>query len=134
VPGSLISPWWARWGGGDYDDRGLLVATIALKNGRNAQAEQQFAAILAMLDRMEKGGEMRYGPDELRAEVLAQQGDYDGAMRTLTRAADRGWRRVWWAEHEPYLAPLHSRNDYRALIQRVAELLRPMAREVVGKS
>jgi hypothetical protein len=30
-----------------------------------------------------------------------------------------GWRRSWWAEHEPYFSKLKARSDFRSLISHI---------------
>ncbi|MDB6083631.1 MAG: hilA 4 [Gammaproteobacteria bacterium] len=116
MPDSLESPWnAARWGHSD----GLTVALVELDSGDRVSAMRRLDALAATLDRLVRNGEKRYGVDELRATVLALRGDGDGAMRALSRAADLGWRRSWWAEREPELASLWKRDDFRALTARV---------------
>jgi len=64
-------------------------------------------------------GMRRHGVYELQAQVAALRGDADGAMRALQRAADQGWREVWFAEREPYFASLRERADFHALLERL---------------
>jgi hypothetical protein len=40
-------------------------------------------------------------------------------MRELDKAVKRGWRRAWWATHEPYFASLWPRSDFQALMAEV---------------
>ena len=72
-----------------------------------------------MLDQAIDAGVQRFGIYSLKAQVLALRGDPDGAMRALTHATELGWRRSWWADHEPYFAQLRTRADFHALIARV---------------
>jgi eukaryotic-like serine/threonine-protein kinase len=114
-PDDLASPWLARLGRA-Y----LLIAAAAHQATGDARgAAQHLTALSALLDRLTAAGMRRHGVYELQAQVAALRGDPDGAMRALQRAADQGWREVWLAEHEPYFASLHSRADFRALLQRV---------------
>jgi transcriptional activator of cad operon len=118
MPDSLESPWnAARWG--HTDD--LTLALVEFHNGDRVSAMRRLDALSATLDRLVRNGEKRYGVDELRATVLALKGDGDGAMRSLSRAADLGWRRSWWAEREPDVSSLWQRDDFRALMARVNE-------------
>jgi len=118
MPGTLESPWdAARWGHSDD----LTIAMVELQNGDKPSAMRRLDAVSATLDRLVRNGDKRYGVDELRATVLALRGDGDGAMRSLSRAADLGWRRAWWAEREPDLSALWTRSDFRALMTRVNE-------------
>jgi tetratricopeptide (TPR) repeat protein len=96
------------------------LATAELSLGERAEAERELAVVLAMLNRMIAAGVERYATYELRAKIYALKGQGDAAMRDLNKAAALGWRRTWWARHEPYFAALESRNDYQALLARVA--------------
>jgi TolB-like protein/Tfp pilus assembly protein PilF len=113
---SLESPWNAARFGHSED---LTLALVELHNGDRASATRRLDALSATLDRLVRNGEKRYGVDELRATVLALRGDGDGAMRSLSRAADLGWRRSWWAEREPDVSSLWTRDDFRTLMARV---------------
>jgi TolB-like protein/DNA-binding winged helix-turn-helix (wHTH) protein/Tfp pilus assembly protein PilF len=112
----LENPWQvARWGNSD----GLTVALVAMRTGDQATATRHLDALTATLDQLVRNGEQRFAVDEMRATVLALRGDGDNAMRALTRAAQLGWRRSWWAEREPDVAALWSRTDFRELVARV---------------
>ena len=99
----------------------ILVRLLLRQLDRRAGEEfaVELRVIPATLDQLIRNGVKRYGIDELRATVLALRGDGDGAMRSLARAADLGWRRSWWAEREPDVSVLWARNDFRALMARV---------------
>ncbi len=112
----LGGPWnIARWG---YSDQ-LTLALIEIRTGDEAAAARGLDSISTTLDDLVRNGEKRFGVDEVRATVLANRGNGDAAMQALTRAAGLGWRRSWWAQHEPDLAALRARNDFRALVSRV---------------
>jgi hypothetical protein len=118
APAAVASPWAAaHWGHSDE----LTMALIDLHSGNTPSATRHLDAVAATLDQLVRSGEKLYGVDELRAAVLALRGDADGAMRSLVRAADLGWRRSWWAEREPDLAALRERSDFRALMARVSD-------------
>ncbi len=115
--GALENPWdGARWGRANE----LSMAMVELQTGDRQSAMRHLDTLSTMLDHLVQAGERRYGVDELRAAVLALRGDGDGAMRSLTSAAELGWRRSWWAEREPDLSSLRARGDFRALIARVS--------------
>jgi hypothetical protein len=114
-PDDLASPWLARLGHAYL----LFAAAAHQATGDAAGATQHLAALTALLDRLIAAGMRRYGVYELQAQVAALRGDPDGAMRALQRAADQGWREVWFAEREPYFASLRERADFRALLQRL---------------
>jgi TolB-like protein/DNA-binding winged helix-turn-helix (wHTH) protein/Tfp pilus assembly protein PilF len=127
--GALGDAWGAaRWGHSNE----LTMAMVELQMGDKPSAMRHLDTLSAMLDHLVQAGERRYGVDELRAAVLALRGDEDGAMRSLTIAAEKGWRRSWWAAREPDLSSLWARSDFRALIARVsrsnAELAARVAR------
>jgi transcriptional activator of cad operon len=114
--GALDNPWDAsRWGHANE----LTMAMVELQTGDRQSAMRHLDTLSTMLDHLVQAGERRYGVDELRATVVALRGDGDGAMRSLASAAEKGWRRAWWAEREPDLSSLWARADFRALIARV---------------
>lgn len=97
----------------------LAVADLAL--GERPAAQQELNNVLTMLNRMIAAGVERHGTYELRAKVYALQGQGDNAMQDLSKAVKLGWRRAWWATHEPYFASLWPRNDFQALIREVSD-------------
>jgi transcriptional activator of cad operon len=113
---ALNDAWYARWGDSDL----LTVAQTELRMGNQEAGNRHLREVSDLLDQEMASGMNRFGPYALRAEVLAIQGDGDGAMEALTRAAGLGWRREWWAQREPYFAALRGRADFRALMARVA--------------
>jgi len=118
--GFADGPWYAR---GERDmgtSYRVDLATAELSLGERAEAERELDIVLAMLNRMIADGVERYATYELRAKVYALKGQSDDAMRDLNKAAALGWRRIWWARHEPYFAALEARSDYQALLARVA--------------
>jgi len=116
VPGLAELPWYARFGTSAPLD--LAVAELAL--GERKSAQDRLETVQAMLNRMIGAGVERNAVYDLRARTLALLGKPDEAMRDLTRAAALGWRRVWWAQHEPYLASLRTRSDFQALMTQVS--------------
>jgi TolB-like protein/Tfp pilus assembly protein PilF len=115
-PASVDSLWeMARWGQSDN----LTIVMVDLQTGDRPAAMRRLDTVSAELDSLGRAGERRYAIDELRATVLALRGDADGAVKALTRAADLGWRRSWWAAREPDVSALWGRDDFRALIARV---------------
>jgi tetratricopeptide (TPR) repeat protein len=112
---TLDHPWYLRQG----ESYGLVLAAAELSTGDHRSAEQQLETLLASLDNMRKAGVERYGVYDLRASVLAMRGDADGAMVALGRAAELGWRGATQALHDPTLASLQSRADFRTLLERL---------------
>jgi transcriptional activator of cad operon len=111
----LNDTWYARWGESDL----LIVALCELQGGQRDEAARHLRQIEQMLDQEISGGSRRFGIYALQAQVLALSGDANAAMHALTKAADLGWRRSWWAQREPYFASLRGREDFRALMARV---------------
>jgi transcriptional activator of cad operon len=110
------TPWSARVG----ESSGRNLAWAELESGEKSAALPRLDALVAMLDRMISSGVERHSTYELRAQAQAMRGHADEAMQDLMRASSLGWRRVWWAEHEPYLASLRSRSDFQILMARVS--------------
>ena len=129
IAADLENPWnISRWGySGD-----LTLALIELRTGNGTAAARRLGSISRTLDELVRNGEKRFGVDEVRAAVLALRGDLDGSVRSLTRATESGWRRSWWAQREPDLSALWTRDDFRALVSRVdgsnSEVLAQFAR------
>jgi transcriptional activator of cad operon len=112
---ALNDPWYSRWGESDL----LIVALCEFQTDERDNAARHLRQIAQMLDQQISGGSERFGIYALQAQVLALRGDADAAMHALTKAADLGWRRSWWAQREPYFATLRAREDFRALMARV---------------
>jgi transcriptional activator of cad operon len=115
-PGYADAPWYARAAtpvGAAYRID-LAVAEISL--GDQVDAQRELDTVLTMLNAMIAAGVERHGTYELRARVYALKGQGDKAMEDLNLAVKLGWRRAWWALHEPYFASLRPRTDFRALI------------------
>ncbi len=116
-PDMTDTPWLARFG----ESCQLKLATAELELGDRSSALPRLAALVGMLDRMIGAGVERAPVYELRAEAEAMRGHADAAMQDLTKAATLGWRRVRWAQHEPYFASLQSRQDFQQLMNRVGQ-------------
>lgn len=97
----------------------LLLALLESHDGdrRNARA----AALLRLLDELERNGYVNWGIHSLRADTLGLLGDSEGAMRALQQAVQAGWRSAWAAQRDPYLVDLFERSDFRALMQQVEQ-------------
>jgi TolB-like protein/DNA-binding winged helix-turn-helix (wHTH) protein/tetratricopeptide (TPR) repeat protein len=114
---TLDHPFYVRQG----ESYGLVMALAQNGSGDRHAAEQQLDTLLASLDRMKQAGMERYGVYTLRADILAMRGDGDGAMVSLGHAAELGWRGATQALHDPALASLQSRGDFKALLERLGE-------------
>lgn len=120
IPGYAESPWYARGARLRGTSYRLDLAAAQLALGDRATAQRELNGLLEMLNRMIGAGVERNMTYELRAKVFALLGREDEAMRDLDKAVKLGWRRAWWAMHEPYLAPLQHRKDFQELIAQVA--------------
>ena len=120
IPGFAEDPWYARGGGVEGNPYRLNLAAAELALGDRSSAQAELNAVLAMLNKMIGAGVERHATYELRAKVYALEGQGDEAMRDLGRAAKLGWRRAWWATHEPYFASLWPRSDFQQLMAQVS--------------
>ena len=112
---TLDHVWYLREG----DSNGLVLAEAETRLGDRNAAEQQLATLLTSLEALKQAGVERYGVYTLRAAVLAMRGDPDAAMAALGHAAELGWRGAMQARQDPALAALQSREDFRALLERL---------------
>jgi TolB-like protein/DNA-binding winged helix-turn-helix (wHTH) protein/tetratricopeptide (TPR) repeat protein len=118
-PGLAESPFYARGAGAVGTSYRVDLAAADLALGNRDSARQELSSVLAMLDGMIAAGVERNATYELRSKVYALQGRGDDAMRDLGKAVAMGWRRAWWATHEPYFASLRQRSDFRDLMAQV---------------
>jgi transcriptional activator of cad operon len=117
--GSAEDPWSARGATLHATSFRIDLAVADMMLGNQLSAQRELGTVLAMLNEMIGAGVERYGTYELRAKVYALKGQEDEAMRDLSKAAQLGWRRAWWALHEPYFASLRPRSDFQELIAHV---------------
>lgn len=120
-PGFADAAWYARGAGTMGTPYRLDLAVAELALGDRASAQRELNTLLAMLDQMIAAGVERNATYELRAKVHALQGRGDEAMRDLGKAVKLGWRRAWWAAHEPYFASLQPRSDFQALMTEISQ-------------
>jgi transcriptional activator of cad operon len=118
-PGFAEDPWSARAVTPLFTSYRIDLAAVDIILGDQLSAQRELGAVLTMLNAMIAAGIERHGTYELRAQVYALKGQGDDAMRDLSKAAQLGWRRAWWALHEPYFASLRPRSDFQDLITRV---------------
>lgn len=108
----LLDPWFLRWG----DSSALTMAIAARESGDEPQAQRVLGASLEALDKLIANGVERHAVYELRAGVLAMQGNPQRALEDLRHAARLGWRRTFWVQHEPQFEALWAREDFKALV------------------
>jgi transcriptional activator of cad operon len=118
-PGFAEDAWSARAVTPLFTSYRIDLAVVDMILGDQHSAQRELGAVLTMLNTMIAAGVERHGTYELRAQVYALKGQGDDAMRDLSKAAQLGWRRAWWALHEPYFASLRPRSDFQDLITRV---------------
>jgi len=118
-PGFAETPWYARGARAAGTSYRVDLAAADLAAGDRPAADRELNAVLTMLNTMIAAGVERNATYALRAKVYALKGQGDDAMRDLTKAVQLGWRRAWWAAHEPYFASLQSRSDFQVLMTQV---------------
>jgi tetratricopeptide (TPR) repeat protein len=116
APGYAELPFYARGAGAMGTSYRLDLAVADLALGDRPSAQRELDNVLAMLNAMIAAGVERNATYELRAKVYALEGKGDEAMRDLRKATTLGWRRAWWATHEPYFASLQPRADFQGLM------------------
>lgn len=112
-------PWYARGERAMGTAYRLDLAAAELSLGEGMEADKQLNIVRVRLDRMIANGVRRHATYELRAKVDALLGRPDDAIGDLRTAARLGWRKAWWAVHEPYLASLRARPDFQELVASV---------------
>jgi tetratricopeptide (TPR) repeat protein len=132
APGYAEDAWYARGIRSEMAPYPLNVAAAELALGDRAAAQRELERLVSMLDAMIAAGVERHATYQYRAEAYALLGQGDAAMRDLATAARLGWRRVWWARHEPYFASLQQRGDFRALLENVQRANEPLAAKIAG--
>ncbi len=130
IPGFAELPWYARGDRSMGTSYRIDLAAAELELGDKAAAAKELQTVGAMIDRMVAAGVERYATYELRARVHALLGQGDEAMQDLGKAVQLGWRRSWWAIHEPYFASLQSRSDFQALMSRVNQSNDTLAKRI----
>jgi TolB-like protein/DNA-binding winged helix-turn-helix (wHTH) protein/Tfp pilus assembly protein PilF len=114
----VMFPVWAlRWG---MEYHPLLHATFVRAAGNGDRADRMLLDVERYLDGAERNGFRHWGVYYLRAGIAAQRGDAAIALLRLEQAGSLGWRRAWWAQNDPALAPLHGRREFVELLASLA--------------
>jgi TolB-like protein/DNA-binding winged helix-turn-helix (wHTH) protein len=116
IPGFADDPYWLRGQVATSPSYRIDLAVADLGLGDRVSAERELNVVLEALNKMIAAGVERYATFELRAKVYALENRGDDAMKDLSKAAKLGWRRAWWAMHEPYFESLRLRKDFQDLI------------------
>jgi TolB-like protein/DNA-binding winged helix-turn-helix (wHTH) protein/Tfp pilus assembly protein PilF len=133
VPGFAELPFYARTTRSVGNSYRLDLAVADLALGDRASAEKELNVVLEMLNKMVADGVERNATYELRARVYALKGQGDDAMKDLDKAVKHGWRRAWWATHEPYFASLLPRGDFQALMSEVERSNQLLAKNITAR-
>ena len=116
IPGFADDPLWLRGQLATSPSYRIDLAVADLGLGDRVSAERELNIVLEVLTKMIAAGVERHATFELRAKVYALENRGDDAMKDLSKAAKLGWRRAWWAMHEPYFESLRPREDFQDLI------------------
>jgi transcriptional activator of cad operon len=116
IPGFADDPYWLRGQLATSPSYRIDLAVADLALGDRVSAEHELNIVLEALNKMIAAGVERNATFELRAKVYALENRGDDAMKDLSKAAKLGWRRAWWAMHEPYFESLRPRKDFQDLI------------------
>jgi TolB-like protein/DNA-binding winged helix-turn-helix (wHTH) protein/tetratricopeptide (TPR) repeat protein len=117
--GSIFKDVWAtRWGRSPL----LTLALVAQTRGDQDAARHYFDELDQWLTLVEREGQVWYGVDYLRADMLASEGQTNRAFTELDRAIDRGWRRGWWMKMDPALASIRSDARFARELARIDAL------------
>ncbi len=97
------------------------LALLDRRQGDAADAARLESTARTYLDQVESAGHVWHGLHYLRATLLAQGGDAEGALKSLERAVDLGWRRAWLLQADPALAGLRDQPRFARLLSRIDE-------------
>lgn len=112
---ALYPIWALRWG---MEYHALHYATY-LRSARQVDAaDRALLDLERFLDRAEQNGFKHWGVVYLRAGIAAQRGESAIALQFLEQARALGWRRPWWARHDPALAPLRDQPQFAQVLAR----------------
>jgi hypothetical protein len=95
------------------------LALLDRRQGDAAEAARLESTARSYLDQLESAGHVWHGLHYLRATLQAQGGDKDGALKSLERAVDLGWRRAWLLQADPLLAGLRDEPRFGKLLARI---------------
>lgn len=113
---NAIYPIWPlRWG---MEFHGLHYAAYLRVANQRDRADRALLDLEAYLDRAERGGFRHWGIVYVRAGIAAQRGETDIALQLLEQARALGWRRPFWSQRDPALAPLRDNPAFRELLAR----------------
>jgi TolB-like protein/DNA-binding winged helix-turn-helix (wHTH) protein len=101
-----------RWGACEL----CALALVEAGRGNRSEAARLSDFVASFLDRVEDAGHAWHALYYLRATLLAQRGDLEGALASLERAVAMGFRRGWWMAVDPALEPLRANERFRQLL------------------
>lgn len=94
-------------------------ALIERGRGDAKAAEALETLALSHFETVERNGHVWHGLHYLRAGIQVQRGDKAGALASLDRAVELGWRRGWLMRADPALKPLREEKKFGELLARV---------------
>lgn len=112
---ALYPVWALRWG---MEYHALHYATYLRDARQIDRADRALLDLERFLDRAERNGFKHWGVVYVRAGVAAQRGETEIALQLLEQARALGWRRPWWSQHDPALAPLRGKPAFAQLLGR----------------
>lgn len=95
------------------------AALIERARGEPAAAARLEATAARYFDGVERKGHAWHGLHYLRAGVRAQAGDTAGALESLMRAVELGFRRGWLMRVDPALGSLRDKARFRELLAKI---------------
>jgi tetratricopeptide (TPR) repeat protein len=104
-----------RWG---MEYHGLHFATYLRGANHVDRADRALLDLEKFLDRAERSGFKHWGATYVRAGIAAQRGELEIALQLLEQARALGWRRPWWSQRDPALAPLRTHPGFAEVLAR----------------
>lgn len=112
---ALYPVWALRWG---MEYHALHYATYLRDARQIDRADRALLDLERLLDQAERNGFKHWGVVYVRAGVAAQRGETEIALQLLEQARTLGWRRPWWSQRDPALAPLRRNPAFAQLVGR----------------
>lgn len=107
---------------GFYASRWRRMHAVTLAAAYRDAGDSARAAVLADqalkdIEKLQAAGVAWHGVEYLRASVLALQGRRAQSLSALQQAVNQGWRRTWWARHDPAFAQLRTDGGFVAILK-----------------
>lgn len=95
----------------------VTLAAAYRDAGDSARATVLADQALKDIEELKAAGVAWHGVDYLHASVFALQGQRAESLVSLRAAVNKGWRRTWWARHDPALASLRTDSEFVAILR-----------------